>query len=141
MVLRKTNSGARLIVPCAFSLAVLSCLCGLFLFLVKGPKEKSNSYLAVALAAQQQGRLEDAAAAALESVRLNPVQGRGWSLLSKILQQDGQNHAANRAARIAMMLQSPAGHSAAPAYATPAEFRLGLMEESLLKQTTHNGGP
>lgn len=135
MLSRKADPPSRYVVPLAFSLASLACLCGLFFFMVKGPKEKSDSYLAIAIAAKAEGRYDAAAAAALESVRLDPEQAQGWMLLSGLLKRDGQAQAADRAARIATILQNPAA-AAAPAYATPAEFRLGLMERTL-----QNGAP
>ena len=115
-------------VPSAFFLAALACLCGLFFFMVKGPREKSDDYLALALSAHEKGRAQDAAAAALESVRLNPSDARGWALLATLLKEDGQAYAARRAARIAASLRDPSSLAAAPVYASPAEFRLGLME-------------
>lgn len=110
----------------AFALAALSCVLGLFFCLVKSPQARSDAYLSLAMEAMAQSRPQEAASAAMEAVRLNPAAPEGWRLLSKMLQQNGQGHAARQALVIASHLQqNPA--SASPLYAMPADLRLSLL--------------
>ena len=110
----------------AFLLATVSCVLGLLFCLVKSPQAKSEAYLHMAVEAMAQSRPHEAAAAALEAVRLNPAAPQGWKLLSKMLQQNGQGHAAKQALVIASRLQQNPDHTA-PLYAVPAELRLSLL--------------
>lgn len=110
----------------AFAFAILSCVLGLAFCLVKSPQAKSEAYLAAAVDALEHNRSEEAATAALETVRLNPAAVEGWYILSRMLQQNGDYAAAMQAKTIALKLQhSP--EAAEPLYAMPAEFRLSLL--------------
>lgn len=110
----------------AFALATLSCVLGLLFCLVKSPQARSEAYLSLAMESMAQSRPQEAAAAALEAVRLNPAAPQGWRLLSRMLQQNGQGHAARQAMVIASHLQQNP-HSPTPLYAMPAELRLSLL--------------
>jgi Tfp pilus assembly protein PilF len=92
----------------------------------KSPQARSEAYLAAALDAHDQSRPSDAAAAAMEAVRLNPAAPQGWKILSKMLQQNGQETAARQANVIASKLQhNPA--DTGPLYAMPAELKLSFL--------------
>lgn len=117
----------------AFSLAVFSCVLGLLFCVVKSPQSRSDAYLALAAEAMVQSRPHDAAAAAMEAVRLNPAAPKAWQLLSKLLHDNGQAQAAKQALVIAARLQQNPGP--APVYAMPADLRLSLL---VLAET---GGP
>lgn len=110
----------------AFALASLSCVLGLLFCLVKSPQARSEAYLSLAVEALNQSRPQEAATAALEAVRLHPASPEGWRLLSKMLQQNGQNHAARQALVIASHLQQNP-HAPSPLYAMPADLRLSLL--------------
>ncbi len=110
----------------AFALAALSCVLGLVFCLVKSPQARSEAYLSLAMEAMAQSRTPEAASAALEAVRLNPGAPDGWRLLSKMLQQNGQSHAARQALVIASHLQQNPDN-ASPLYAMPADLRLSLL--------------
>lgn len=111
---------------CAFALAALSCVLGLSFCLIKSPQARSEAYLAAAMQAYDSNQPEQAAASALQAVRLNPSAAKGWHLLSRMLQQKGDAHAARQAMVIASRLQqNPAGPD--PVYAVPAELKLSLL--------------
>ncbi len=109
----------------AFSLALFSCVLGLVFCVVKSPQSRAEAYMALAAQAMTQQRPHDAAAAAMEAVRLNPAAPQGWQLLSRLLRDNGQSQAAKQALVIAARLQQ--NPEAAPAYAMPAELRLSLL--------------
>lgn len=110
----------------AFAFAFLSCMLGLSFCFIKSPQAKSEAYLAAATQAWNEGRAQDAANAALESVRLNPASVKGWRILSNMLREKGQFEAAQQAKIIAMRLQHDPDASE-PLYAMPAELRLSLL--------------
>lgn len=113
---------------CAFFLAAFSCALGLFFCMVKSPQAKSSSYMAAAVEASSLNRSEDAAAAALAAVRLDPANQQNWRVLSQMLRASGRAEAALQAHKIALRLQhGPAAIS--PVYAMPAEFRLSQLAE------------
>lgn len=110
----------------AFAFAFLSCALGLSFCLIKSPQARSEAYLAASVQAWESGRVEEAASAAVQSVRLNPSSAEGWKILSEMLQQKGNLQAAQQARTIAMKLE----HDPAvvePIYAMPAELRLSLL--------------
>ena len=109
----------------AFSLAFLSCFLGLVFCVIKSPQSKAEAYLALAAEAMSQSRPHDAAAAAMEAVRLNPAAPGAWQLLSRLLRDNGQNQAAKQALVIAARLQQ--NPDPAPVYAMPADLRLSLL--------------
>lgn len=110
----------------AFLLVAFSCALGLSFCLIKSPQARSEAYLAAAVQAMEQNRIEPAASAALEAVRLNPMAPQGWQILSRLLQQKGNQPAAKYAQSIVSRLQqNPA--SSDPVYAMPAEFKLSLL--------------
>lgn len=110
----------------AFFLVAFSCLFGLSFCLIKSPQARAEAYLATAVEALSQNLPEQAAQAAIEAVRLNPMLPQGWEILSKLLQQNGQDMAAAQAQSIAAKVQQ--NPSAAPViYAMPAEFKLSLL--------------
>jgi cytochrome c-type biogenesis protein CcmH/NrfG len=110
----------------AFALAAFSCVLGLSFCLLKSPQSRSQAYLAAAVEAMDNSRPEQAAAAALQAVRLNPMTPEGWHLLSQMLQQKGDEGAAAQARSIAARVQQNP-RDAAPVYAMPAEFKLSLL--------------
>ena len=109
----------------AFSLALTSCFLGLVFCVVKSPQSRAEAYMALAAQAMTQSRPQEAAAAALEAVRLNPAAPQGWQLLSRLLRDNGQSQAAKQAMVIAARLQQ--NPDPAPVYAMPAELRLSLL--------------
>lgn len=109
----------------AFSLALFSCVLGLVFCVVKSPQSRAEAYLALAADAMTQSRPHDAAAAALEAVRLNPAAPKAWQLLSRLLRDNGQSQAAKQALVIAARLQQ--NPDPAPVYAMPADLRLSLL--------------
>lgn len=110
----------------AFLLASLSCALGLVFCMVKSPQARSEAYRGLAAQAMFERRIDDAAAAAMEAVRLNPAAPEGWTLLSELLRRNGQGHAAQQALAIASRLQNNP-ETIAPVYALPAELRLSLL--------------
>jgi len=110
----------------AFSLALISCLLGLFFCLAKSPQAKSDGYLAAAQTAMADDDNHRALQMAYEAVRLNPVSAKGWMLLESLLQQKGQSEAALQASMIAHRLQQNPG-AESPLAAIPAELRLSLL--------------
>jgi cytochrome c-type biogenesis protein CcmH/NrfG len=110
----------------AFTLAAFSCVFGLLFCLVKSPQARSEAYLAMAVEALAQSHTHEAAAAAFEAVRLNPAASEGWRILSKMLQENSQGHAAKQAMVIATRLQKNPGQQN-PLYAMPAELRLSFL--------------
>ena len=120
------NPTSRRTAFCAFGLAVFSCLLGLSFCLLKSPQARSQAYLAAAVEAMDNNQPEQAAAAALQAVRLNPMLPEGWHLLSQMLQQKGDENAAAQARSIAARVQQNPRDSA-PVYAMPAEFKLSLL--------------
>ncbi len=110
----------------AFLLAAFSCVLGLSFCLLKSPQARGEAYLALAVEAMAENRFEEASAAALESVRLNPASPQGWQLISGMLQQKGDHEAAARARSIASKLQQNP-RSMTPVYAMPAELKLSLL--------------
>lgn len=114
---------------CAFILAAFSCVLGLVFCMVKSPQAQSHAYMAAAVDAAALGRAEDAAAAALACVRLDPSSHQNWRVLSQMLRASGRAEAAQQAHKIAARLQQgPA--SVSPVYAMPAEFRLSQLAET-----------
>lgn len=113
----------------AYAAAVLSCVIGLGFCLIKSPQARSETYIAAAVDLAADQRLEAAINAAAESVRLDPANKKGWSLLSALLQQNGDHHAARRASRMAARLGGDAA-SETPAYALPAALKLSLLGDS-----------
>lgn len=111
---------------CAFALATFSCILGLSFCLLKSPQARSHAYLAAAVEAMDKSQPEQAAAAVLQAVRLNPMLPEGWHLLSKMLQQKGDDNAAAQARSIAARVQQNP-RDASPVYAMPAEFKLSLL--------------
>jgi cytochrome c-type biogenesis protein CcmH/NrfG len=109
----------------AFSLALFSCVLGLVFCVVKSPQSRSEAYLAMAAEAITQSRPQEAAAAAMEAVRLNPAAPKAWQLLSKLLRENGQGQAAKQALVIAARLQQ--NPDPTPVYAMPADLRLSLL--------------
>jgi len=110
----------------AFLLVAFSCALGLSFCLIKSPQARSEAYLAAALSAMDRHQTGTAASAALEGVRINPMTPEGWQILSRVLQQKGNQAAAKYAQSIAARLrQNPA--SIDPVYAMPAEFKLSLL--------------
>ncbi len=109
----------------AFSLALTSCFLGIVFCVVKSPQSRAEAYMALAAQAMTQSRPQEAAAAALEAVRLNPAAPQGWQLLSRLLRDNGQSQAAKQAMVIAARLQQ--NPDPAPVYAMPAELRLSLL--------------
>ena len=110
----------------AFFLAAFSCLLGLCFCLAKGPEAQSEAYIGAAVEAMALNRGEDAAAAALAAVRLDPSNSQNWQILSKMLQSTGRHDAALEAQKIVARMQHGPMQSS-PVYAMPAEFRLSLM--------------
>lgn len=113
----------------AYAAAVLSCVIGLGFCLIKSPQARSETYIAAAVELAGEQRLGAAINAAAESVRLDPANKKGWSLLSALLQQNGDHHAARRASRMAATLGGE-GLYEAPAYALPAALKLSLLGDS-----------
>jgi len=111
---------------CAFSLAALSCVLGLSLCLIKSPQSRSDAYLAMAYSAMEQGRGQEAAAVAIEAVRLYPASPKGWMFVSEMLRSRGDDIAARQAMAIAGKLQQNPAPSE-PIYAMPAELRLSFL--------------
>ena len=110
----------------AFAFAALACLLGLSFCLIKSPQSRAQLYVAAAVEAMQNSDDERAALAALEAVRLDPMQPQGWRILSEMLQKRGDRDAAAQARVIAARVQqNPA--SVPPVYAMPAEFKLSLL--------------
>ena len=110
----------------AFALAAFSCLLGLSFCLVKSPQSRSQAYITAAIEAMAARDDHQAATAALEAVRLDPMQPQGWQILSEMLQKRGDDNAAAQARVIAARVQqNPA--SIPPVYAMPAEFKLSLL--------------
>lgn len=109
----------------AFSLCLLSCFLGLVFCVVKSPQSRAEAYMAMAAEAVTQSRPHDAAAAAMEAVRLNPAAPKAWQLLSRLLRDNGQSQAAKQALVIAARLQQ--NPDPAPVYAMPADLRLSLL--------------
>jgi cytochrome c-type biogenesis protein CcmH/NrfG len=110
----------------AFFLAAFSCLLGLSFCLVKSPQARAQAYVAAALEAMEDHRPHQAAAAALEAVRLDPMLPQGWRILSEMLQQKGDVAAAAQARSIAARVQHKPV-DAVPVYAAAADLRLGLL--------------
>lgn len=110
----------------AFSLAAFSCLLGLSFCLIKSPQARSEAYLAAAIQALDENHPQEAAAAALQAVTLNPSAPKGWHMLSQMLQQKGDTRAAQQARVIASRLQQN-GSDSALLYAMPAELKLSLL--------------
>ncbi len=110
----------------AFLLVAFSCVLGLSFCLIKSPQARSEAYLATAVQAMEHNQTEPAASAALEAVRLNPMAPQGWRILSRLLQQKGNQAAAKYAQSIASRLQQNPD-SSDPVYAMPAEFKLSLL--------------
>lgn len=110
----------------AFFFAVFSCVLGLGFCLAKSPQSRAQAYLSQAALAVEQGHVPRAAAAALESVRLNPAEARAWHLLSNLLRRNGDDRAAAQARAIAVKVQQNPS-SSEPVYALPAAFRLSLL--------------
>lgn len=110
----------------AFLLASLSCALGVVFCVVKSPQARSEAYRGLATQAILDQRPEDAAAAAMEAVRLNPAAPEGWTLLSELLRRTGQDRAAQQALAIASRLQHNP-QVLTPVYALPAELRLSLL--------------
>ena len=110
----------------AFFLAAFSCLLGLSFCLVKSPQARAQAYVAAAIEAMQDQRPHQAAAAALEAVRLDPMLPRGWQILSEVLQQTGDVGAAAQARSIAARVQHKPV-DALPVYAAAADLRLSLL--------------
>lgn len=111
---------------CAFFLALFSCGLGLFFCLAKSPQARALAYLDQAAIAIEQGAAPQAAAAAIQAVRLNPSEARAWYLLSNLLQQKGDVRAATQARAIAARVQQNP-HQPEPVYAQPAAFKLSLL--------------
>ena len=85
--------------------------------------------MAAAVEASSLNRSEDAAAAALASVLLDPANRQSWRGLSLMLRASGRVDAAAQAHKIALRLQQgPALVS--PVYAMPREFRLSQLAET-----------
>lgn len=109
----------------AFLFAMLSCALGLSFCFIKSPQSQSRIYLGLAVEAMNNHKAEEAAAAALESVRLNPSFLQGWKILSRTLEQAGNQNAARQALAIAGKLERNE-----PVYALPAEFKLSLLADA-----------
>lgn len=110
----------------AFAFALFSCVAGLSFCLVKSPQARAQAYLATAIKAMETQENERAALAALEAVRLDPMQPHGWRILSEMLHRKGEESAAVQARVIAdRVQQNPV--SIPPVYAMPAEFKLSLL--------------
>lgn len=110
----------------AFALAAFSCLLGLSFCLIKSPQSRAQAYVAAAVEAMAAHDHQQAAQAALEAVRLDPMQPQGWQILSEMLQKRGDENAAAQARLIVSRVQqNPA--AIPPVYAMPAEFKLSLL--------------
>ncbi len=114
---------------CAFFLAAFSCALGLMFCMVKSPQARSAAYMAAAVEASALNRSEDAAVAALASVRLDPANQQNWRVLSQMLRASGRAEAAVQAHKIALRLQQ-GPPALPPIYAMPAEFRLSQLAEA-----------
>lgn len=111
---------------CAFALAAFSCLLGLSFCLIKSPQSRADAYVVAAVTAMAAHNDIQAAQAALEAVRLDPMQLQGWQILSEMLHKRGDENAAAQARVIASRVQqNPA--AVPPVYAMPAEFKLSLL--------------
>lgn len=110
----------------AFALAAFSCLLGLSFCLIKSPQSRAQGYVAVAMEAMAAHNDMQAAQAALEAVRLDPMQPLGWQILSQMLQKRGDKNAAAQARTIAARVQQNPS-ATPPIYAMPAEFKLSLL--------------
>ena len=110
----------------AFALAAFSCLLGLSFCLVKSPQSRADAYVAAAVSAMASHNDAHATQAALQAVRLDPMQAQGWQILSEMLHKRGDENAAAQARVIAARVQqNPA--SVPPIYAMPAELKLSLL--------------
>lgn len=121
----QTRPGRRMIPTLAYGFAMVSCLLGLSLCLIKSPQALSDSYLALSA---QSANIDAAAAAAWEAARLNPSSPKAWSLLASLLQQKGDMASAQKARFIASHLD-PYAPESDPVYALPAELKLSLLAE------------
>lgn len=113
----------------AFALAAFSCALGLSFCLIKSPQSRAQAYVAAALEAASDHRPHQAAAAALEAVRLDPMLPQGWQILSDMLQQTGDTTGAVQARNIAARVQHNP-QDAALVYAAAADLRLSLLVSS-----------
>lgn len=125
MTPQQTRKGRRTIPTLAYGFAMVSCVLGLSLCLIKSPQARSDSYLALSA---QSADINDAAAAAWEAARLNPSSAQAWSVLAGLLQQKGDVASAQKARFIASHLD-PYAPDANPVYALPAELKLSLLAE------------
>jgi hypothetical protein len=119
------KTGRGLIPAFAYGFAVLSCVAGLSLCLIKSPQAQSESYLALSVQAPD---IQSATAAAWEAARLNPSSAKAWDRLAFMLHQKGDVGAAQRARFIASRLQNK-GEQGDPIYALPAELKLSLLAD------------
>lgn len=125
MKARLTHQGRGTIPTLAYGFAMVSCLLGLSLCLIKSPQARSDSYLVLSA---QSTDINDAAAAAWEAARLNPSSPKAWDMLAGLLQQKGDLASAQKARFIAAHLD-PSLENSNPVYALPAELKLSLLAE------------
>jgi len=125
MTTRPKNTVRHPLTACAFGLAIVSCVLGLLLCVVKSPQAKSADYLLLSRQALNNDP-ELASSAAWEAARLNPSSPEAWDILARSLDEKGDRDTAERARVIALRLHKNPGQSM-PVYATPAQLRLSLL--------------
>lgn len=127
VMIRHRSKHAYLMTSLAFVLAIVAGTSGLMRCLVQSPQSRAADYLLISEQTLHSNPLY-AASAAWEAARINPSSPQAWEMLSRTLQQNGDDIAALQAQKIAYRLQG--GGDPQPLYAMPAELRLSLLAHS-----------
>jgi Tfp pilus assembly protein PilF len=114
------------LIPFAFCWALMACIAGLSLFLIKSPQQSGTAYIQAAHAALIKGEAAQAVSLAREGITRYPAAEQGWNVLIAAYEQAGDKDAARSAKMLrARLLNEP---NAAPVFAglSPA-LNLGLL--------------
>lgn len=118
----------RLKIYCAYFLALMGCVIGLFFLTYPSPVRQHDFLLDQAVAAFADGNTVGAEQAAIKAIRKNPAQRESWIFLEQVYRHSGRYYAAERARTVIAALEGMSD-PAPPAYALPAALRLTLLQD------------